>query len=222
VGYAVGQNGADGSSIIGPQGEPGISYTINWMGTWNSGQYYQIGDGVEYNGSSFYCTVAQSGNTPNPGGSYGWAVLAVKGDSGANGVDGANNYYYSTTPGGSSGDIQYNNGSNFAGDSAFTYNGTNLILSSGRGIQTNNFAMNGLSPSGTVSVSANGSTVSGSDYASEYSIINDMRNELSQLKQILKDNFGMINYWAFNFGKNKIVIFQNEERRRNLQICKDR
>ncbi len=60
-----------------------------WQGTWNAAAIYKIGDGVQYNGSSYVCVQGHQSN----GGSYppsaNWDLLAAQGAAGATGPEGA-------------------------------------------------------------------------------------------------------------------------------------
>lgn len=199
-----GANGNDGSQ--GPEGPPGVSYVANFRDGYSYGTYYNTGDWVNYNGSGYVAKYANSYSYPDQD-SNAWMRVSDAGAPGANGVDGANTYYYSTSPGGSTYDVQYNGGGSFSGSSTFQFDGTNLIIQNGGGIRTNNFAMNGLNPSGTVYTSQNCSNNTGysqnyqinpvSSSEDVYTITQNFANLVSQineLKEILKNNFGLINY----------------------------
>jgi hypothetical protein len=73
---AQGERGADGPA--GPQGEPGLA----WQGAWSDATQYEVGDAVEYNGSS-YVAVANSLNDAPP--SASWSLLASAGTGGGTG-----------------------------------------------------------------------------------------------------------------------------------------
>ena len=69
----------------GPQGIQGIQGAtgpigMNWTGAYNAGTAYNIHDGVSYNGSSYICILASTGNVPTNA-TY-WSVLALKGTDG--------------------------------------------------------------------------------------------------------------------------------------------
>jgi len=72
-----GDTGATGpQGPQGPQGEKGL----NWRGEWSSSTAYSVDDAVQYQGSSYICIQANTGELPtNP--SY-WELLAQKGQDG--------------------------------------------------------------------------------------------------------------------------------------------
>jgi hypothetical protein len=70
------------TGTTGPQGEPGLT----WLGAWDSGTTYDVGDAVESAGSAYICTAESTNNEP-PNASY-WDLLAEKGDTGATGATG--------------------------------------------------------------------------------------------------------------------------------------
>ena len=81
----------------GPQGDPGepgadgADALWNFLGAYDGGTSYAIGDVVTYDGQLWYRTHANGGtvgNTPSEG--FIWALLAAKGADGADGADGAN------------------------------------------------------------------------------------------------------------------------------------
>lgn len=82
----AGPQGAAGpAGAIGPAGPP-----ITFKNTWTSGNTYAIGDAVAENGTSYISLVANNtGNDPGTDGGVHWAVLALKGDTGAAGAAGA-------------------------------------------------------------------------------------------------------------------------------------
>jgi hypothetical protein len=81
-----GNTGTTGDT--GPQGNPGADgLDITWRGAWDSGTAYAVNDAVSLNGSSYICILGHTNQTP-PNVTY-WNVLASKGDTGANGADGA-------------------------------------------------------------------------------------------------------------------------------------
>ena len=81
--------GGDGSGLPGPQGDPGINGADalwNFIGAYDGGTSYAIGDVVTYDGQLWYRTHANGGtvgNTPSEG--FIWALLAAKGADGTNG-----------------------------------------------------------------------------------------------------------------------------------------
>jgi hypothetical protein len=80
----AGDTGATGAAgATGPQGPP-----VNFIGPWDGGATYNVGDSVSYLGSSYISLVASnSANEPDTSPTQ-WAVLAVKGDTGAQGIQG--------------------------------------------------------------------------------------------------------------------------------------
>lgn len=72
-----GDTGATGSQgiqgIQGIQGDQGL----NWEGAYSGATAYVVDDAVSYNGSSYICILASTGNLPTN--STYWAVLATKG-----------------------------------------------------------------------------------------------------------------------------------------------
>jgi len=60
---------------------------IEWQGTYNAGTAYALNDAVVYNGSSFICIQAGTGQTPAVGGTAYWDDLANKGADGAGSGD---------------------------------------------------------------------------------------------------------------------------------------
>jgi hypothetical protein len=54
---------------------------LNWLGAYNSGTSYVIDDAVSYNGSSYICKLASTGNLPTN--TTYWDILAEKGASGS-------------------------------------------------------------------------------------------------------------------------------------------
>jgi hypothetical protein len=87
------------NTLVGPTGANGTS--IIWKGSWDINLAYFVGDVVEYNGSSYVCTVnITSLDSPPP--SYAWELLAQKGATGAQGIQGP---VGATGPAGASGSI---------------------------------------------------------------------------------------------------------------------
>lgn len=89
-----GVNGLDGR--VGPQGPPGPrgaeglkgepgAAGLVWQGAYRTGQQYEIGDVVSYDGGSYVC-VAQTTQPPVTG--NGWQVLADRGKVGMQGPRG--------------------------------------------------------------------------------------------------------------------------------------
>lgn len=74
----------------GPQGEAGYSLNINWRGEFSYYEYYPIGDGVSFEGSSYVAHQyinPYSWITPNYGFPY-WQLIAAKGNNGNDGSNG--------------------------------------------------------------------------------------------------------------------------------------
>ena len=61
---------------------------LNWKGAYAGGTAYNIDDAVSYNGSSYICILASTGNLPTNG-TY-WNLLASKWDTGTNWTNGTN------------------------------------------------------------------------------------------------------------------------------------
>ncbi|MBF0415585.1 MAG: hypothetical protein HQL79_07435 [Magnetococcales bacterium] len=86
-----GPAGADGAQgpqgATGPQGPQGLAgQSIVWKDAWSGSTAYAVGDGVSYNGSSYFCLSAHTNHVP-PDATY-WGVLAEKGATGAQGPQG--------------------------------------------------------------------------------------------------------------------------------------
>jgi hypothetical protein len=64
----------------GPQGPQGLQGLI-WRGIWNNDSDYDPGDAVEYEGSSYICTV-QTTLLPPPNNLASWDLLSQEGDEG--------------------------------------------------------------------------------------------------------------------------------------------
>ena len=58
---------------------------FNWKGTYNAGTAYAIDDVVSYNGSSYVCIAATTGNLPTV--TAKWDVMSSAGTNGTNGTD---------------------------------------------------------------------------------------------------------------------------------------
>ena len=78
---------------------------FNWKGTYNAGTAYAIDDVVSYNGSSYVCIAATTGNLPTV--TAKWDVMSSAGTNGTNGTD-------LTTTLTTQGDIVYRDGSGLA------------------------------------------------------------------------------------------------------------
>ncbi|MCX5691548.1 MAG: hypothetical protein NTV94_17445, partial [Planctomycetota bacterium] len=78
---SIGVSGPAGP--VGPQGAPGLV----WVGTWSNAQVYLPDNAVSFNGSSYRALSFNFGLVPdmNPA---AWAVIAMKGDTGAAGPTG--------------------------------------------------------------------------------------------------------------------------------------
>ncbi len=76
---ATGSTGATGATgATGPEG-------LVWRGTYAGGTSYVVDDAVSYNGSSYICKLASTGNLPTN--TTYWDVLAEKGASGSGAGD---------------------------------------------------------------------------------------------------------------------------------------
>jgi len=107
---------------------------FNWKGTYNASTAYTIDDVVEYNGSSYVCKLASTGNLPTN--TTYFDQMSAKGTDGTNGTDGTDLTSTLTTQG----DLVYRDGSGLQRLGAGT---------SGQVLQTNG---TGANPSwGTVS-----------------------------------------------------------------------
>jgi hypothetical protein len=73
-----GEQGIQG--VKGDKGDTGIA-GLTWRGAYAAGTAYSVRDAVSYNGSSYYCIQASTGNAPTN--TTYWAVLAIKGADGA-------------------------------------------------------------------------------------------------------------------------------------------
>lgn len=70
-------NGSTGAQ--GPAGPAGVEGLV-WRSTYNASTAYTVDDAVAYNGSSYICTQAGTGNVPTNA-SF-WNLLAEKGATG--------------------------------------------------------------------------------------------------------------------------------------------
>ena len=84
------------------------SIKFKWKGTYNGATSYTIDDVVEYNGSSYICILASTGNLPTNA-TY-WEQMSAKGTDGTNGTDGTDLTTTLTTQG----DIVYRDASGLA------------------------------------------------------------------------------------------------------------
>jgi hypothetical protein len=81
-GLPTGATGATGSTgATGAQGPEGL----NWLGAYAGGTSYVVDDAVSYNGSSYICKLASTGNLPTN--TTYWDTLAEKGASGSGAGD---------------------------------------------------------------------------------------------------------------------------------------
>jgi hypothetical protein len=82
LGIPTGATGATGSTgATGAQGPEGL----NWLGAYAGGTSYVVDDAVSYNGSSYICKLASTGNLPTN--TTYWDTLAEKGASGSGAGD---------------------------------------------------------------------------------------------------------------------------------------
>ena len=58
---------------------------FNWKGTYNAGTAYAVDDVVSYNGSSYVCIQATTGNLPTV--TANWDIMSSAGTNGTNGTD---------------------------------------------------------------------------------------------------------------------------------------
>ena len=87
-GGGVGPIGPQGNTgPTGPQGPVGPA-GLEWRGPWVSGTSYVADDAVGYNGASWFCTLATSGNQPPNLDTTHWALLASQGAIGPTGPAG--------------------------------------------------------------------------------------------------------------------------------------
>jgi len=86
---------------------------IVWRGAYDNGTAYSIGNAVSYNGSSYICILASTGNIPTDG-TY-WNLLVEAGTNGENGIAGLN------------WKGAYNAGTAYAIGDAVSYNGSSYI-----------------------------------------------------------------------------------------------
>lgn len=73
-------------ALVAVDGLAGNDGTLAWKGAWSAVTSYVIGDVATLAGSSYRCKIAHINHTP-PNGIY-WDVLAMKGDTGAQGIPG--------------------------------------------------------------------------------------------------------------------------------------
>jgi hypothetical protein len=82
LGIPTGATGATGSTgATGAQGPEGLK----WLGAYAGGTSYVVDDAVSYNGSSYICKLASTGNLPTN--TTYWDTLAEKGASGSGAGD---------------------------------------------------------------------------------------------------------------------------------------
>jgi hypothetical protein len=82
LGIPRGDTGATGATgATGPTGPEGM----NWLGAYDNGTAYVIDDAVSYNGSSYICKLASTGNLPTN--TTYWDLFAQKGADGAGSGD---------------------------------------------------------------------------------------------------------------------------------------
>jgi hypothetical protein len=82
LGIPRGDTGATGATgATGPTGPEGM----NWLGAYDNGTAYVIDDAVSYNGSSYICKLASTGNLPTN--TTYWDLFAQKGADGAGAGD---------------------------------------------------------------------------------------------------------------------------------------
>jgi len=84
------------------------SIKFNWQGAYAGGTAYAVDDVVSYNGSSYICKLASTGNLPTD--TTYWDQMSAKGTDGTNGTNGTDLTTTLTTQG----DIVYRNASGLA------------------------------------------------------------------------------------------------------------
>ena len=74
-------HGEDRVVVIPLGSEVNIEAPIKWQGEWTEGTSYKIGDGLQYNGSSYICQQGHAASTSNapPNDSF-WSLMATKGN----------------------------------------------------------------------------------------------------------------------------------------------
>lgn len=94
--------------LRGPQGDPGPRGPagavgpagLEWQGAWVSGNNYVEDDAVAYDGASYFCIAAATGETTAPDAdSTHWALLAAQGAAGADGPRGPRGYGIASSSG---------------------------------------------------------------------------------------------------------------------------
>jgi microcystin-dependent protein len=92
------------------------SGVVNFRGAYNPATAYVVDDSVSYNGSSYVCVLATTGNLPTN--TTYWQVLAAKGDTGNTGATGAVGLIWRAA---------YNGATAYVVNDAVYYNGTAYI-----------------------------------------------------------------------------------------------
>jgi hypothetical protein len=77
---------AGGEGTPGPEGPAGADALWNFLGEYNNGADYNIGDVVTYNGGTYYRILPLNAGYP-PGTAY-WTTIAEPGEDGASGTSG--------------------------------------------------------------------------------------------------------------------------------------
>jgi hypothetical protein len=94
LGTPIGNQGPAGpQGVQGPAGPPGPvgPAGLEWQGTWAAATTYAVDDAVSYNGASYFCISAITGNASNTNPATDtthWALLAAQGAQGPQGVQG--------------------------------------------------------------------------------------------------------------------------------------
>jgi hypothetical protein len=162
------------------------SIKFKWKGTYAGGTAYTVDDVVEYNGSSYICILASTGNLPTNA-TY-FEQMSQKGTDGTNGTDGTDLTTTLTTQG----DLVYRDGSGLARLGAGT---------SGQVLQTGG---TGANPSwGTVSsdfVKLASGTLSGSSTSIDGYFTSDYDVYEIHLTHFRVDTSGSQLWWRFNQG----------------------
>ena len=113
-----------------PRGEKGI----NWKGAWSSATAYVVGDAVEYNGSSYWCSTTRSATaTTPPNDTAHWDLLAQRGVDGSGSVVTVNSKSHD-----GSGNVVLNNTDVGAAATSHTHTASQISDSTatGRGVLT--------------------------------------------------------------------------------------
>lgn len=116
--------------LLAQKGDDGTNGEgFDWKDQWLTATAYVVGDVVQNNGSSYYCYVnhtSSNDDEPDEDGGGGpnwedyWQIMALRGNTGANGADGAPGVGITWTG-------AYDNGTTYATNDAVSYNGNSYI-----------------------------------------------------------------------------------------------